>query len=212
MWRAIVLFLIVAAAPANAAPLPWSLDVQPDWTDITADLMKEPELVKLKNQIIAAGGTFVSRAYQTAEDAPALFLVASDNPSVDTMSSYDAFAKSARSGATATAKEAFYREQRGDKLITIVQRLESAEVPAITRRIDGFLRTGGLRTVSINCYGEPAVCDTLITKVTVDETLYEPLDSIEKSEASMTLKGAAIIGGVLGLLILAAVLWNRRRG
>jgi hypothetical protein len=212
MWRAVIVgvALVLGARAAHAAPAPWVFDPPPGWTDITHDADVEPTIRSAGQPIIDAGGTFEAKAYRNDAVGTALFIVTSDMASMTTLDARDGLeagaAKRNRQGATERA----YKEDRTATTVRITQRVILRGTPVVTRRIEGFLRSGALRVISINCYGDDPTCDPLIDAVHIDDAAYRALASVQKSKSSIAFQIGTIVGGALGVLLVVGFFVRRR--
>ncbi len=201
--------LLVAGA-ASAEPAPWSIELSPQWSDITADTAKLPGLVALKQDVTRTGGTFELRAYANGQGQTIVGLT-SDIASIPSkMSELVAFENAARGRSNQGGTEVSYRADRTETTLDTTQRVGGKAAPIVGRRVTGVLRTGGLRSVSVICYGDPAVCDPLLATLSIDTAPFRLLASLGQGDDSMTYRVGVFTGSVLVVILIVAFAWRRR--
>lgn len=209
----IVLALVLAAGRvAQAAPDPWSLQLDASWSDITTETLQAPSVVSFQNQITSKGGTFAAKAFDNAETGLGLFIVTSDIPDIDSLEARQVFEHAAQNRGAQNQIELGYSEEQSATLFRSTQRVKAGEITGVTRRITGFLKTGRLRVISANCFGETPACIKLLDAIVVDEAPYKKLDSIpEKSSQLTRWLAAGVFAAVVVVLLVAAFVIMRRR-
>jgi hypothetical protein len=210
---AIVGALLLLAGTARAGSAKWTLPATAGWTDITADALEEPQILALKKSITDNGGRFEGTSFADAGGTVAV-VITIDVPSMPaTMGDLNAFETAARSAGKTAGPELSYTKQVAPTHWSATQRIGGAE-PIATRRFAGFLQSGGLRAVSINCYGDAAVCDPLLASATFSTEELRALSSLALSspdEKPLSYRIGYFLGSASLLALLVYWLWKQRR-
>lgn len=213
--RALTVLALVLAATrvAHADAEPWSLKLGPEWSDITAETLQAPSVVAFEKQITSKGGTFAAKAYQNEQSGVGLFIVTSDIPDIESLEGRQVFEHAAQNRGAQDHIELGYSEEKGAVLFRSTQRVKAGDILGLTRRITGFLKSGRLRVISANCFGETPACLALVDAIVVDEAPYKKLDSIPAKSGQMTrwLAAGVFAAVVVVMLVAAFVIMRRRR-
>lgn len=212
MVRASLVLVLLATSLAGAAPHGWSLPLGPGWKDITAEAEKDPGIEKMAKQFRDMGGVFEATAYEN-DAGLGLFIALLEVPDMSaTMAEIDAFEHAARDRAAQAGTEELYREERLALTLGSTAHVRTPTIMINTRRIAGFLQGGGLRGISINCYGEAADCDPLLASAALDTSTFRTLASLDKDPKQGRLRLLfAIACSIAALLIVAAVKLMKRQ-
>ena len=191
--------------PANLAPIERACET-------AAEALREPSVVAFETQITSKGGTFAAKAFQNTETGVGLFIVTSDIPDIDSLEARQVFEHAAQNRGAQDHIELGYSETQSAVLFRSTQRVKAGEILGLTRRITGFLKSGRLRVISANCFGETPACLQVVDAIVVDETPYKKLDSIPEKSGQLTRWLAAGVGtAVMVVLLVAAFVIMRRR-
>lgn len=212
MWRVAVvgLLLLVGASRAHAAPAPWTFDAPPGWSDISKNAEVVTALQTARQPIVDGGGTFDATVYRN-DAGTVLFIVTSDVASLTTLDARDGMEAGAAKRGRQNATERTYTDERTASVFNTTQRVTIQGTPVVTRRVEGFLHSGALRAISINCYGEDAICDPVISAVHIDDTNYRPLSSVPRSGPSRAYRLGTIVGSAFGALLFVLIINALRR-
>lgn len=212
MLRAsLIVWLVSAGTVAHAAPAEYTLPPLPtDWKDVTAEALKQPAMIDQREQVLTAGGTFEAVAYM-GETGGLLVARSVFAGAHSTMSELNAFVGGVRRSEAKNALERGWHEVRTPAMVVSEQRLDRSGQPATTKVFTGFTDDDELRTIAFFCFGEDAVCDGVLSKVTVDSTGMQLLAELDTNKKKLTPTRIAWIVGALGTFVLIlAGLWKRR--
>ena len=210
--RALIVLAVLASVRVAHAE-PWSLQLGPEWSDITTETLQAPSIVAFQKQITGKGGTFEAKAFQNNETGLGLFIVTSDIPDIDSLVARQVFEHAAQNRGAQNQIELGYSEEHSAVLFRSTQRVKAGEVLGVTRRITGVLKTGRLRVISANCFGETPACLKMLDAIVVDEAPYKKLDSIPQKSGQMPrwLAAGVFAAVVVVMLVAAFVIMRRRR-
>jgi hypothetical protein len=201
--------LVLFAGTARAGSTKWTVPAAAGWTDITADALKEPQLVGYKKTISDNGGSFELTSFADA-GGTVVAVMTVEVPKMTTLADLDAFEAGARGAAKTAGPEIAYTKQVAPTHWSVTQHIGAAE-PIATRRFEGFLKRGGMRTVSVNCYGASAVCDPLLASATFNTAELQVLAAADTSEKKPLSYQLGYFLGSASLLLALLWWWKQRR-
>lgn len=204
----LVMASLLVPAAAAAGPI-WSLPQPEGWTDVSAEMQKDPLFVRHRTEADGLGRNIALVAY-SAPSGESLAAWAYTVPQAEiSMDQLDAWILSSRDQHRRMGTEISYRRRRDPKMIEVRQNIDLGEQVVYVRLLAGFDRNRQMQSVIAMCKPSSITCAPLLLSLTLDKAQLAPLPAEtegKRSEAHNKRGGAA--GGIL-LLVLIALLWIR---